>query len=110
MKNALALAALLALVTSPATAACYGGPAVQNCNDLDGGRPTGITTMRGYNVQSSSQWNETVTRSRRMTNSVVTRRSRVVKNSSTPARPMAVAGKRPPAHHYRKHASCRFSE
>ncbi|HKW53210.1 MAG TPA: hypothetical protein VJO12_05935 [Stellaceae bacterium] len=72
MKNALALAALLALVTSPATAACYGGPAVQTCNDLDGDRSTGITTMRGYNAQSGSRWNETVTRPRKMTDSVMT--------------------------------------
>ncbi len=62
MKNALALAALVALVTSPAAAACYGGPAFQTCNDqyVNSDSSAGITTMRGYNAQSGSRRSETV--------------------------------------------------
>jgi hypothetical protein len=72
MKNALAFAVLLALATSPAAAACYGGPALQTCHDVDGDRSTGITTMRGYNAQSGSRWNETVKRPGKVLNRVVT--------------------------------------
>ena len=89
MKNALALAVLLALATSPAAAACYGGPAVQSCNDLDGDRASGVTTMRGYNAQWGSRWNETVTRPRKMPNSVITNGHGRAQTSQTESRRQA---------------------
>jgi hypothetical protein len=66
MKTAIALAGLVALVTSPATAACYGGPAVQTCHEPYRASDTvsgsaGVTTMRGYTAQHGVEWNEAVT-------------------------------------------------
>lgn len=68
MKTAIALAGLVALLAAPATAACYGGPAVQTCHEPHGDGDTvsgaaGITTMRGYTAQHGVEWREAVTAS-----------------------------------------------
>jgi hypothetical protein len=65
MRNVLALAAMLALATSSAGAACYGGPAVQDCHDPYGNSDTnhpvaGITTMRGYDARSANRQNKPI--------------------------------------------------
>jgi len=56
MRTAIALAGLLALATSPVTAACYGGPASQACGEAyrDGAAAdgaAGVTTLRGYDAE-----------------------------------------------------------
>jgi len=62
MRTAMALAGLIALLASPATAACYGGPAAQTCNETyrDGDTSAGITTMRGYSAESGVARSETL--------------------------------------------------
>jgi hypothetical protein len=71
MRNVLALAALLALAAPSAGAACYGGPAVQDCHDPYGNGDTnhriaGITTMRGYDAQAADQQTKPIAASGKM--------------------------------------------
>jgi hypothetical protein len=56
----MALAGLIALLASPATAACYGGPAAQTCNETyrDSDASAGVTTLRGYSAESGVERSE----------------------------------------------------
>jgi hypothetical protein len=88
MKNAIALAGLFVMIMSPATAACYGGPAFQTCNALDRDSDTadsaGVTTMRGYNAQHGIEWNEAISDSRNKTHGEATSHGSARANRTTP--------------------------
>jgi hypothetical protein len=52
------------LFNTPVFANCFGGPAMQTCNDNSGNSYTvnrfgNTTTVQGYNAQTGSSWNET---------------------------------------------------
>jgi hypothetical protein len=59
----IALAAILAIASCGASAACYGTGAFQTCNDASGNtyniqRYGNTTNVQGYNPQTGSIWNQ----------------------------------------------------